>query len=147
MKLTTRGHYSVKALLDLVINGEGQPISQRLISERQHIPQHYLEQLLIKLRRAGLVQAVRGAAGGYRLSRPAREISLGAILRAVDEDAKLLKKGDADPEQSADWVTVALWRRLNLQLAEALERISLEDLYYDARSHQAAQGKDTDFII
>ncbi|WP_218079468.1 RrF2 family transcriptional regulator [Anthocerotibacter panamensis] len=147
MKLTTRGHYSVKALLDLVLHDTGAPISQRSISERQQIPQPYLEQLLIKLRKAGLIQVVRGPKGGYRLSRAPRDITLGAILRAVGETGLPLNRWATDSGESADWVTLALWRRIQLRWAEVLEHITLEDLYYDARSYQAAQGKDTDFIV
>ncbi len=147
MRLTTRGHYSVKALLDLMLNASERPISQREISERQHIPQPYLEQLLIKLRQAGLVSTVRGPKGGYHLKGVPSQITLGAVLRAVGDHQALSDKWRAEAEASTDWVTLALWRRLDFRLREALESITLEDLYHDARSHQAAQGKDSDFIV
>ena len=101
----------------------------------------------MKLRKAGLVQTVRGPQGGYRLARAPQEITLGAILRAVGEHQALVDKWTPDPTTSSDWVALALWRRLGAQMAQALEQVTLQDLYHDARSHQAAQGKDTDFII
>ncbi len=85
MKLTTRGHYSVKALLDLSLQPRGTPVSVKSIALRQDIPAAYLEKLLIEMRRAGLVRSFRGAQGGYQLARSANRISLGQILEAVGE--------------------------------------------------------------
>lgn len=147
MKLTTKGHYSVKALLDLALQPPQQLTSVRAIAQRQELPAPYLEKLLIELRRAGLVEAVRGAQGGYRLARPAVEISLGQILEAVGETVDPLARHRPSVEQAEDWVTLTLWRRLHQKLREALYGITLEDLYYDARSCQAAQGESTSFVV
>ena len=147
MKLTTRGHYSVKALLDLSLQAQDQPVSVNAIAQRQDLPAPYLEKLLIELRRAGLVKSVRGAQGGYQLSRSPAQISLGQILEAVGETIDPLPRHQPDAEQAEDWVTFTLWNRLHQKLKEALYNISLEDLYYDARSWQAAQGEDASFIV
>ncbi len=147
MKLTRRGHYSVRALLDLVMCGAQGPVSVRDISRRQGLPAPYLEKLLIELRQAGIVQSVRGVQGGYQLSRRPREISLAAILAAVGEQVEPLPRLSPDAQQAGDWVTFALWQRLHHKLQEALDSISLEDLYYDARSWQASQGEDTGFVV
>ena len=85
MKLTTKGHYSVKALLDLALQPSCQPASVKAIAQRQDLPAPYLEKLLIELRRAGLVESLRGAQGGYRLAHSPAQISLGQILEAVGE--------------------------------------------------------------
>jgi Rrf2 family protein len=85
MKLTKRGHYSVKALLDLSLQAPGSRASVNAIAQRQNLPAPYLEKLLIELRRANLVVSVRGSQGGYRLARAAADISLGEILEAVGE--------------------------------------------------------------
>ena len=85
MKLTARGHYSVKALLDLSLQPRFGPTSVKSIASRQELPAPYLEKLLIEMRRAGLVQSVRGAQGGYQLAREPAQISLGQILEAVGE--------------------------------------------------------------
>jgi Rrf2 family iron-sulfur cluster assembly transcriptional regulator len=147
MKLTTRGHYSVKALLDLSLQPRFGPTSVKSIAKRQELPAPYLEKLLIEMRRAGLVQSVRGSQGGYQLTRQPAQISLGQILEAVGETIEPLPRHFPDATQAEDWVTFSLWNRLHKKLAEALYSISLEDLYYDVRSWQAALGEETSFII
>ncbi|MEG4047192.1 MULTISPECIES: Rrf2 family transcriptional regulator [Microcoleus] len=147
MKLTTRGHYSVKALLDLSLQPRYGPTSVKSIAKRQELPAPYLEKLLIEMRRAGLVQSVRGSQGGYQLARMPAQISLGQILEAVGETIEPLPRHFPDATQAEDWVTFSLWNRLHKKLAEALYSISLEDLYYDVRSWQAALGEETSFII
>lgn len=147
MKLTTRGHYSVKALLDLSLQPDYGPASVKAIAQRQDLPAPYLEKLLIELRRAGLVESFRGVQGGYRLGRSPNQISLGQILEAVGETIEPLSRYLPDAEQAEDWVTFTLWNRLHEKLKDALYSISLADLYYDARSWQAAQGETTSFVI
>ncbi|PZO52068.1 MAG: transcriptional regulator [Phormidesmis priestleyi] len=149
MKLTTRGHYSVKALLDLSLQPAGAVCSVNAIAHRQQLPAPYLEKLLIELRRSHLVSSVRGAHGGYQLAKPPIEISLGQILEAVGESASTLAIS-LDPlasEHAEDWVTSMLWQRLHQKLKEAFYSITLEDLYYDARSWQAAQGEEASFVV
>uniref|UniRef100_B8HWM3 Transcriptional regulator, BadM/Rrf2 family n=1 Tax=Cyanothece sp. (strain PCC 7425 / ATCC 29141) TaxID=395961 RepID=B8HWM3_CYAP4 len=145
MKLTTRGHYSVKALLDLSLQPNYGPTSVQAIAQRQDLPAPYLEKLLIAMRRAGLVHSLRGAQGGYQLARSPAQISLAQILEAVGESIEPLFAQRA--AQSGDWLTLTLWKRLQQKLRESLYTITLEDLYYDARSWQAAQGEDTNFIV
>ncbi len=147
MKLTTKGHYSVKALLDLSLQPNYGPASVAEISRRQTLPAAYLEKLLIELRRAGLVQSVRGVHGGYQLAYPPRQILLGQILEAVGETIDPLPRHSPNATQAEDWVTHILWNQLHRKLKEALYAITLADLYYDARSWQAAQGEATSFII
>jgi Rrf2 family protein len=147
MKLTTRGHYSVKALLDLSLQPAGSCSSVSAIAERQHLPAPYLEKLLIELRRSHLVASVRGAHGGYRLAQSPAQISLGQILEAVGESVSPLAQLAITPEQAEDWVTSMLWQRLHQKLKEAFYSITLEDLYYDARSWQASQGEGASFVV
>lgn len=147
MKLTTRGHYSVKALLDLSLQPGYGPASVRAIARRQDIPAPYLEKLLILLRRGGLVESVRGVQGGYKLARQPAQIFLGQILEAVGETIEPLPHHAPDAKLAEDWVTFTLWRQLHQKLKEALYSISLEDLYYDARSWQASLGEQTSFVV
>ncbi|KJH71429.1 Rrf2 family transcriptional regulator [Aliterella atlantica] len=147
MKLTTRGHYSVKALLDLSLQPKSEPVSVKAIALRQDIPAPYLEKLLIEMRRAGLVQSIRGAAGGYRLAMSPEKILLGQILEAVGETIEPLPRHSPTETQAEDWVTFTLWKRLHQKLKEALYAITLADLYYDARSWQASQGEATSFVV
>jgi Rrf2 family transcriptional regulator, iron-sulfur cluster assembly transcription factor len=149
MKLTTRGDYSVKAMLDLSLQPGFGPAAVSAIAARQHLPMPYLEKLLIELRRAGLVKSIRGAHGGYKLAKKPTQISLSDILVAVGESlvAASPASSTADPNLAADWVTLMVWRRLNEKLQAALASISLADLYYDARSWQAAQGEVSNYIV
>lgn len=147
MKLTKRGHYSVKALLDLSLQPPRALSSVTAIAQRQDLPAPYLEKLLIELRRAGLVIAVRGAQGGYRLAKAPAEISLGQILEAVGETIDPLLRYPPDAKKAEDWATFSIWNRLHEKMKTALYSISLEDLYYDARSWQAAQGEDANFVV
>ena len=147
MKLTTRGHYSVKALLDLSLQPEHQPASVNTIAQRQDLPAPYLEKLLIEMRRAGIVKSIRGAKGGYQLASKPEQISLGKILEAVGETIEPLPHHSPDDNLAEDWVTFSLWQRLHQKLKEALYSITLADLYYDARSWQAAQGEENNFVV
>jgi Rrf2 family cysteine metabolism transcriptional repressor len=83
MKLSTRSRYGLRAMYDLAVNQNG-PVSLKTIAQRQEISEAYLEQLFASLRRAGLVVSSRGAQGGYELSRPSSEISIGEILNALE---------------------------------------------------------------
>ena len=90
MKISTKGRYGLRAIVDIALNGERDAVSISSISERQSISVSYLEQLLAKLRKAELIKSIRGAQGGYRLNRPAEEISVGAVLRALEGDLRQL---------------------------------------------------------
>ena len=147
MKLTTRSHYSVKALLDLSLQPGYGPTSVKEIALRQDLPAPYLEKLLIEMRRSGIVISIRGARGGYQLARAPEQISLGKIFEAVGETIEPLSNHSPDVNIAEDWVTFSLWRRLHQKLKEALYNITLADLYYDARSRQAAQGEENNFIV
>lgn len=147
MKLTTRSHYSVKALLDLSLQGNYAPTSVKAIASRQDLPAPYLEKLLIQMRRAGIVKSIRGAKGGYQLASKPEEISLGAILDAIGENFEPLPRYSPDINVAEDWVTFSLWQRLHDKLKSALYSITLADLYYDARSWQAARGEENNFIV
>lgn len=147
MKLTTRGHYSVKALLDISLQPNYGPTSVKEIASRQDLPAPYLEKLLIEMRRAGLVKSIRGSQGGYQLVDSPGDISLGQILAAVGETIEPLPNHHLDASRVEDWVTFSIWRQLHQKLKQAVYSITLAELYYDARSWQAAIGEETSFVI
>ena len=84
MKLSTKGRYGLRALIDLAQNGGEQPVSITSISTRQDISERYLEQLMSMLKKAGIVRSVRGAGGGYVLVKRLEDISVGDVLRALE---------------------------------------------------------------
>ena len=84
MKLSTKGRYGLRALIDLARYSEMEPVSISCIAERQNLSERYLEQLMSLLKKAGLIKSIRGAGGGYVLAKDAGEISVGDVLRALE---------------------------------------------------------------
>ena len=93
MRLTTKGRFAVTAMIDIAMYGTKGPVTLAGVSDRQKISLSYLEQLFGKLRRAGLVESVRGPGGGYRLARPADAVSVADVITAVDEPIDATKCG------------------------------------------------------
>ncbi|MGE0409935.1 MAG: Rrf2 family transcriptional regulator [Amphiplicatus sp.] len=132
MKLTTKGRYAVAAMTDIAAFGGEGPVALADVALRQGISVAYLEQLFSKLRRAGLVESVRGQAGGYRLSREARGIRVADIVAAVDEEIRTTAcaPGSAKSCQgsSARCLTHDLWDELGRQIGIFLNMVTLEDV-------------------
>jgi Rrf2 family protein len=84
MKISTRGRYALRLMIDLALNGSDQYVTIRSVSERQGISYKYLEQIITVLSRAGYVKSIRGSQGGYKLARPAEEYTVGMILRLIE---------------------------------------------------------------
>ncbi|MGI9463387.1 MAG: Rrf2 family transcriptional regulator [Aestuariivirgaceae bacterium] len=132
MKLSTKGRYAVMAMADIASHTPEQPIALAEISERQDISQDYLEQLFAKLKRAGLVDSVRGPGGGYRLTAPADEIWIADIVSAVDEPLQVTRCQDGDAVYGCvggdKCVTHELWAALGRQIYGFLAAITLGDV-------------------
>ncbi|WP_370270466.1 Rrf2 family transcriptional regulator [Nioella sp.] len=132
MKLSTKGRYAMVALADLALQGTQGLTSLAEISKRQDISLPYLEQLFVKLRRAGLVDSVRGPGGGYRLARPASEIRVSDVLGAVDETVSALHTGaGASGGMSgsrAQSMTNRLWEGLSDHVYVFLHQTRLSDV-------------------
>ncbi len=132
MKLSTKGRYAMVALADLALQPEGELVSLGEISRRQSVSLPYLEQLFVKLRRAGLVESVRGPGGGYRLARPSAEIRVIEVLAAVDETVSAMHKGagasGALSGSRAQSLTNRLWEGLSAQVYVFLHQTRLSDV-------------------
>ncbi|CAK6691019.1 Rrf2 family transcriptional regulator [Synechococcus sp. CBW1107] len=133
--LKRRGLQAIQALLELALEPESWRSGPDLAASLA-IPEPMLEQVLLQLRRAGLVDARRGRHGGYRLQRAAAAIPLLAVLRAVEADPSQPPAVTAPSEQAGEQVALALERRLQLALERELARLTLEELLYDLRSTQ-----------
>ena len=136
MRLTTKGRFAVTAMVDLAISGGERPVTLGDISERQKISLSYLEQLFGKLRRKALVSSVRGPGGGYRLTRPTSELSVGEIILAVDEPIDATQCGGKEncrDEQKC--ITHDLWTDLNRHIFEYLNAVKLSDLVEKQRQN------------
>jgi Rrf2 family iron-sulfur cluster assembly transcriptional regulator len=132
MKLSTKGRYAMVALTDLAAAAPGTVVSLSDLSQRQSISLTYLEQLFVRLRRAGLVESVRGPGGGYRLGRPATEIRVSDVLEAVDETVSALHTGAGASGGSsgsrAQSLTNRLWEGLSAHVYVYLHQTRLSDI-------------------
>ncbi len=132
MKLSTKGRYAMVALADLALQPEGLLVTLAEISKRQDISLPYLEQLFVKLRRADLVEAVRGPGGGYRLAHPPSEIRVVDILGAVDETVSAMHKGagasGGASGSRAQSLTNRLWESLSAHVYVFLHQARLSDV-------------------
>lgn len=137
MKLSTKGRYGLRALIDLAVWAEEDTVSIGSIAERQKISESYLEQLFRKLRKAELLISVRGAQGGYRLARPASKISVGDILRALEGNLEAVEcpglKEDGGCEEGDFCVAKYVWQRINDGIRESVDGITLEQLAHESR--------------
>ena len=135
MKLSTKGRYGLRALIDLALYSENETVSIQSIARRQNISDSYLEQLMRKLRSAGLIVSVRGAQGGYKLARPANEISVGDVLRALEGSLEAVTCGGEDNScQGADLcVTKFVWERINSSIRDTVDSIKLSQLVEESR--------------
>lgn len=126
MRLSTKGRYAVTAMMDLAIHEPNGPVTLANISHCQSISLSYLEQLFSKLRRENLVRGVRGPGGGYRLAKPADEISIAQIIAAVDEKVDSTCGGDSSCGEGDTCLTHELWCGLSKRIYEFLDGISLK---------------------
>ena len=128
MKLSTRSRYGLRAMYDLAINQDG-PVSLKTIANRQMISEAYLEQLFASLKRAGLVKSSRGAAGGYELSRPAEEISIGQILTALEGSTSIADcVGEAGCDKSCYCPSHPVFAKVQKAIDKVLDEMSLRDM-------------------
>lgn len=136
MRLSTRGHYGLKAMFDLAQNYGSGPISLKTVAERQNLSDHYLEQLIAMLRKAGLVKSMRGAKGGYLLAREPSEIKVGDVIRVLEGPIApvhcVSEKDPVDCNEADYCITRTVWARVRDGLAELLDSITLADLCREA---------------
>ena len=140
MRLSAKGEYAITALLDLAMHDkEGlQPIQE--IAARQGIPQRYLEQVLLQLKRAGLLESRRGSSGGYRLSRPADQVTVGTVLRAVEDSvggAGAARRGGGHGHDSMGDLS-DLWREISEAVSAVVDRLTLDDLRRRAEDRRSS---------
>lgn len=132
MKLSTKGRYSVMAMVDIAAHTEGKPIALADIAERQEISLSYLEQLFGKLRRGGQVNSVRGPGGGYLLARSADETRISDIILAVDEPIKATRCTPPSPlgckSNKSRCLTHDLWQELGNKISLYLNSVTLADV-------------------
>ncbi|HCF49884.1 MAG TPA: Rrf2 family transcriptional regulator [Syntrophomonas sp.] len=138
MRMSTKGRYGLRAMLDLALNSGGDHVALNTIAERQNISSNYLEQVFSILRKAGLVNSVKGAQGGYVLADSLNRITVGQILRALEGD--LVVAGDSADSESKNPVEYCLkkqvWDQINESINSVVDAITLEDLLLEYKKMQ-----------
>jgi Rrf2 family protein len=137
MKLSTKARYALRAMVDLAMTCDQQPVPRKDIARRQEISPHYIEQLFIKLRDAGYIQAVRGPGGGYLLSKSPEDIRVGTLIETVEEIVGpvpcLKAEAPLECDRAPTCATRRLWRELGERTYEFLNSITLQDLCDETR--------------
>ena len=134
IRISTRGRYALRAMVDLAQHSDGGPVPRQEIAERQEISADYVAQLFRHLQAAGLVVGVKGPGGGYRLARDATMISAGDVVQAVEGRVAVvycaLPAADGEPacNRVDRCVTHLLWKRLSEEMADMLGSVTLRDL-------------------
>ena len=129
MRLTTKGRFAVTAMIDLAMNAQTGAVKLSAISERQSISLSYLEQLFSKLRRAGLVESLRGPGGGYILAASAEQINIAQIISAAEDRLDATQCGSkANCNHGAPCLTHDLWENLNKTINDYLSGVTLQSI-------------------
>lgn len=140
MKISTKGRYGLRALIDLAQYSEIEPVSINSIATRQGISERYLEQLMTLLKKAGLIKSIRGAGGGYVLAEEMSEISVGDVLRALEGSLEPVEcaafSGEESCAAAGGCVTKYVWQRINESINRTVDEISLKQLVEESKSVQ-----------
>lgn len=132
MKISTKGRYALRLMLDLAVNSNGQPVSLKDIAKRQQISDKYLEQIISVLNRAGYVRSIRGAQGGYYLKKDPSQYTVGMILRLTEGSlspvACIEEDGEILCDKQSSCVTFIVWKKMNDAITEVVDGITLQDL-------------------
>lgn len=142
MKISTKGRYGLRALIDICIYSGNDIVTVKSISERQNISERYLEQIFASLRKGGIIKAKKGAQGGYFLTKDSKEFTIGDILSVLEGDLLLI---DVDTEESdmENYLIANLWQIANEKIISFFNSMTLEDLAEGYRN----KGKDDMYYI
>ena len=139
MKISTKGRYALRLMLDLALAEAGEPVPLRDVARRQEISDKYLEQIVTPLSRSGLVRSVRGAGGGYLLTRDPSEYTVGEILRPLEGSLAPVSCVDGSEccGRAEQCVTLEVWREIQQAVSNVVDRITLADLVARQRAKEA----------
>ena len=129
MRLSTKGRYGLRAVVDLAIHSRDESVTLGSIAQRQDLSEGYLEQLIAKLKRAGIVASIRGSGGGYRLAKAPEEITVGDILRALEGELCVVECSDTKGCDKYDTcITKYVWKRINDSINKVVDTMTLEEV-------------------
>ena len=143
MKLSTKGRYGLRAAVALAMYAKDEPVSISTIAAREELSESYLEQLFAKLKKAGLVHSIRGTNGGYQLARPAEDISVGDVLRALEGNMVIVDCPDSESQcaKYGSCVTKYVWKRINNSINDTMDAITLEELVLNSDGMTEQKGQ------
>ena len=144
MKISTKGRYALRLMLDLAMDTSGESVRIKDVAERQEISVKYLEQIVSILAKAGYVRSIRGPQGGYRLSREPEDYTVGMILRLTEGSLTPVECAEAEPgacSREDTCVTRKLWKELDEAIRSVVDKYTLEDLV------QWQHGMDDNYYI
>ena len=141
MKVSTKGRYGLRAMIEIASHPGSGHVPLALVAERQGISGNYLEQVVALLRKGGFIRSVKGAHGGYRLTRPAREIRVGDLLRVLEgslsvmdgDDPAMAREAAGQDDAIRRAIRAQVWERIDRSVADVVDAITLEDLVEEAR--------------
>lgn len=139
MKLSSRARYGLRALIDLAVHSVKESVSISSIAARQGLSEAYLEQLMAKLKKAGLVISARGAQGGYKLAKSAKDISVGDVLRALEGNLDAVQCAGLSEEGcqgSQLCVSKYVWQKINESISKTVDDMKLDILVEESRAAQ-----------
>lgn len=131
MKISTKGRYALRLMLDLALNNSGEPVRIKDIAARQEISDKYLEQIISTLNKAGYVKSIRGPQGGYRLAQDPAKYTVGMILRLTEGSlapVACLDNEVNDCARQSSCVTLRLWKMLDDAISGVVDKVTLADL-------------------
>lgn len=131
MKISTRGRYAVRVMLDLAANNTGEYIKVKQIAKRQEISEKYLEQIIAILNKAGFVKSVRGAQGGYKIAKEPSQYTVGMILRLTEGSlcpVACLEDATNECERCDTCETLTVWKELNQAINNVVDNVTIADL-------------------
>ncbi len=131
MKISTKGRYAVRVMLDLAIHFSGDYVKVREIAKRQGLSEKYLEQVIVILNKAGYVKSTRGAKGGYKLGKDPRELTVGMILRLTEGSLSpvvCLDGDDSECERCDNCETLSVWKELGDAIHQVVDGVTIHDL-------------------
>lgn len=131
MKVSTKGRYALRLMLDLAQQGNGELVTIKNIAARQGISEKYLEQIIAALKRAGYVKSLRGAQGGYRLAKEPAEYTVGMILRLTEGNmapVTCLEDEVNECERADTCISVRLWSMVNDAVCSVIDKVTLQDM-------------------
>ena len=135
MKISTKGRYGLRSIVDLAVNSSGDQVPLCSIAERQNISENYLEQVFSALRKAGLVKSIKGAQGGYVLADHPSNIKVGTILRCLEGDLLVVDEDSTDDVPSdytiQKCIKINVWDKINESIEKVVDSLTLEDLAND----------------